>query len=101
MSGGPQPKLVAKHKLVMVESGQKQVHICDVCTWDDSGQVEHGISGMLQVTRRYTPSKAISHFPKFRLTLSARADDAQVLPFLDKLRRNRQVCYYRAMLPCR
>ena len=106
MSHG-EPGLLAKHKLVMTGGGQKQVHICDVSTWDDdSPQVQHGISGMLQVTNRYTPSKAVKHFPRFRLTLSVKADAAQVLPFLNKLRRNKQVRSHNGALslmlsPCR
>lgn len=97
-----EPELLAKHKLVMTGGGKKQVHICDVSTWDDdSPQVQHGISGMLQVTSRYTPSKAVKDFPRFRLTLSAKADAAQVLPFLNNLRRNKQVRYGHTIFPCR
>lgn len=89
-----EPVVVAKHMLLVAEDGRRQVHLCDVTSWDDSKQVEHGISGKLEVnTRRFTPSKLINHLPKFRLTLSAsaRADTARLLPFLVRLRKDAQV----------
>lgn len=87
-----EPSVVAKHKLVVADDGKRHVHLCDVTSWDDSKQVEHGISGKLEVTtRRYTPSKLIKHLPRFRLTLSPRADAARLVPFLDRLRKDKQV----------
>lgn len=90
---GREPSVVAKHKLLVVEDGKRQLHLCDVTSWDDSKQVEHGISGKLEVTsRRSTPSKSINWLPKFRLTLSARADVALVTTnLLARLRRDKQV----------
>lgn len=87
-----EPVVVAKHKLVVSEDGKQQIHLCDVTSWDDSKGVEHGVSGKLEVTtRRHTPSKLIRHLPKFRLTLLTRKDAARLTPFLDRLRKDRQV----------
>lgn len=88
-----EPRVVAKHRLLVQEDGKQQVHICDVHSWNDSDEVEHGVSGKLEVqTRRFTPSKTIKHFPKFRLTLSSKADSSGLIaPFLNRLRSTRQV----------
>ncbi|CAM9439045.1 unnamed protein product, partial [Pylaiella littoralis] len=87
-----EPRVVAKHRLLVQEDGRQQVHVCDVHSWNDSGNVEHGISSKLEVTtRRFTPSKTIKHYPRFRLTLSSKADSSGLLaPFLDRLRSTRQ-----------
>ncbi|CAM9168977.1 unnamed protein product [Ectocarpus sp. 12 AP-2014] len=87
-----EPRVVAKHRLLVQEDGKQQVHICDVHSWNDSDEVEHGVSGKLEVqTRRFTPSKTIKHYPKFRLTLSSKADSAGLIaPFLNRLRSTRQ-----------
>lgn len=91
--GTPQPpRVVAKHKLVMIEDDKQPVELCDVMSWDDdSTQLPHGISIKLEVTtRRKTHAKLIKHFPKFRLT--PRADEAMCLkPILDRLRKNQEV----------
>lgn len=88
-----EPRVVAKHRLLVQEDGQQQVHVCDVHSWNDSVNVEHGISGKLEVTtRRFTPSKTITDYPRFRLTLSSKADSSGLLaPFLNRLRSTRQV----------
>lgn len=88
-----EPRVVAKHRLLVQEDGQPQVHVCDVHSWNDSVNVEHGISGKLEVTtRRFTPSKTITDYPRFRLTLSSKADSSGlVAPFLNRLRNTRQV----------
>ncbi|CAN0296294.1 unnamed protein product [Scytosiphon promiscuus] len=87
-----EPRVVAKHRLLVQEDRQQQIHVCDVHSWDDSLKVEHGVSGKLEVTtRRFTPSKTINHFPRFRLTLSSKADSSGLLtPFLSRLRNSRQ-----------
>lgn len=96
MAAGPrwtramdQPRVVAKHRLLV-----DQVYVCDVHSWNDSSDVQHGVSGKLEVTsRRYTPNRTIVHLPRFRLTLSSKADASGELGrFLDRLRSTRQVC---------
>ena len=84
-----QPRVVAKHRLLV-----EQVYVCDVHSWNDSSDVQHGVSGKLEVTsRRYTPQGTIVHLPRFRLTLSSKADASGELGrFLDRLRSSRQVC---------
>ena len=84
-----QPRVVAKHRLLV-----DQVYVCDVHSWNDSSDVQHGVSGKLEVTsRRYTPKGTIVHLPRFRLTLSSKADASGELGrFLDRLRSSRQVC---------
>lgn len=84
-----QPRVVAKHRLLV-----EQVYVCDVHSWNDSSDVQHGVSGKLEVTsRRFTPTRTIVHLPRFRLTLSSKADASGRLgAFLDRLRGTRQVC---------
>lgn len=95
-----QPVVVAKHMLIVTEDGKRQMHLCDVTSWDDSKKVEHGISSKLEVTTRYTPSKFVVTLPRFRLTLSAKADVARVKLFLDRLRKEKQVrvFHFRALV---
>eukprot|EP00752_Nemacystus_decipiens_P017947 g16087.t1 len=82
-----QPRVVAKHRLLV-----DQVYVCDVHSWNDSNDVQHGVSGKLEVTsRRYTPKGTIVDLPRFRLTLSSKADASGELGrFLDRLRSSRQ-----------
>lgn len=89
----PEQRVLAKHKLVMVKDGEPEAqHLCDVMSWDDSKPVEHGVSGQLEITtRRLTPRKLIKDLPKFRLTVKTKAHAAQVLPFLNRLRKDKQV----------
>lgn len=91
------PAVKAKHMLLAQDDDQREVHLCDVMSWtDDSGGVQHGISGKLVVTRRFTPSKEIKRLPKFRLTLGSpdarRRDTPQLVSFFGKLRKSSQVC---------
>lgn len=81
--------VVAKHRLLV-----EQVYVCDVHSWNDSSDVQHGVSGKLEVTsRRFTPARTITDLPRFRLTLSSKGDASGLLgPFLDRLRSTRQVC---------
>eukprot|EP00903_Cladosiphon_okamuranus_P016121 g14877.t1 len=82
-----QPRVVAKHRLLV-----DQVYVCDVHSWNDASDVQHGVSGKLEVTsRRQTPQRTIVHLPRFRLTLSSKADASGELGrFLDGLRSSRQ-----------
>lgn len=85
--------VIAKHKLVEQQDGQREVHLCDVTSWTDSEDVQHGIGGKLEVTtHRFTTSKSINTLPKFRLTL-IRKPTPQLVSFLDRLRKSRQVMY--------
>lgn len=91
--------VIAKHKLVAQDDDQRQVHLCDVTSWTDSEHVQHGVSGMLEVTRRFTSTKEIKHLPRFRLTLtrppdSRRPDKPQLVSFFAKLRKSSQVCLF-------
>lgn len=97
-----EPRVVAKHRLLVQEDGQQQVHVCDVHSWNDSLNVEHGVSGKLEVTtRRFTPSKTITLFPRFRLTVPSKADSSGLLtPFLSRLRSSRQVCGICGFISC-
>lgn len=97
-----EPRVVAKHRLLVQEDGQQQVHVCDVHSWNDSLSVEHGVSGKLEVTtRRFTPSKTINQLPRFRLTLSSKADSSGLLtPFLSRLRSSRQVFERCGVISC-
>ena len=86
------PRVVAKHKLVLIEDDKRKRELCDVMSWDDdSTQLPHGISAKLEVaTHRKTRAKLIKHFPKFRLTPRA-GEATRLTPILERLRKHDEV----------